>query len=109
MVYACRFQQIAATLPGTPWARRDGDLWNVTLDNSQRRPYCRHCFGSTHTSKQCCGAPDAATKGRALKISSSDLRDRSPYGLLDSFSGSKPGWTAHPMSILRYGRPKLCW
>ena len=109
MVYDRRFRQIAATLPGTPWARRDGDLWNATLGSSPRKPYCRHCFGSTHTSEQCCGAPDTATKGRALNIPSSDLRGRSPYGLLDSVSGSKPGWTARPMSTPRYGRPKLCW
>ena len=48
MVYDRRFRQIVATHPGTPWAWRDGDLWNATLGSSQRRPYCQHCFGSTH-------------------------------------------------------------
>jgi len=34
MVYDHRFWQIAATHPSNPWARRDGDLWNMTFGNS---------------------------------------------------------------------------
>ena len=55
-VYDRRFRQIAATHSGTPWARRDGDLWNMIFASSQRRPYCQYCFGSTHSSEQCNGA-----------------------------------------------------
>ena len=63
-VYDRRFRQIAATRPGEPWARRDGDLWNMAFASNQRRPYCQHCFGSTHSSEQCSGAPDAPPRER---------------------------------------------
>ena len=58
LVYDRRFRQIAATQPGTLWARRDGDLWNMVFSSSQRKPYCQHCFGSTHSSERCSGALD---------------------------------------------------
>ena len=65
-VYDRRFRQIAATLPGSLWARRDGDLWNMAFASSQRRPYCHHCFGSTHSSEQCSGAPDTPSRERTF-------------------------------------------
>ena len=52
-VYDHRFLQIAATLPGSLWALRDGDLWKLTF--SQWRQHCHHCFNSTHLSEQCSG------------------------------------------------------
>ena len=51
-VYDWRFCQIAATRPGVPWAQRDGDLWYMVFSTTQRKPYCQHCFGSTHSSDQ---------------------------------------------------------
>ena len=63
-VYDRRFRQIAATRLGTPWAQRDGDLWNMAFASSQRRPYCQQCFGSTHSSEQCSGAPDTSFSER---------------------------------------------
>ena len=58
-VYDRRFRQITAAQLVTLWAKRDGDLWNMVFASSLRRPYCRHCFGSTHPSEQCSGAPDS--------------------------------------------------
>ena len=63
-VYDRRFRQIAATRPGVPWAQRDGDLWYMVFSTTQRKPYCQHCFGSTHSSDQCCGAPETSSKWR---------------------------------------------
>ena len=63
-VYDRRFRQIATTRSGTPWARRDSDLWNMVFTSSQRRPYCQHCFSSTHSSEQCSGALDAPSRDR---------------------------------------------
>ena len=63
-VYNRHFRQIAAILPGSLWAQRDGDLWNMVFASSQRRPYCHHCFGSTHSSEQCSGAPDIPSRER---------------------------------------------
>ena len=50
-VYDRCFCQIVATRSGTPWPRRDGDLWNIVFASSQRRPYCQYCFSSTHSSE----------------------------------------------------------
>ena len=72
-VYDRRFRQIAATRLGTPWARRDGDLWNMAFASSQRRPYCQHCFGSTHSSEQCSGAPDTSFSERKALTQTEDL------------------------------------
>jgi len=107
IIYDRRFRQIAATRPGTTWAQRDGDLWNMTFGNSQRRPYCQHCFGSTHTSEQCSGAPDATQKGRPLP--SSALRGRPLYGSPDSVVRKKPVFPARPMFTSRSAGPKICW
>ena len=63
-VYDRRFRQIAATWPGVPWAQRDGDLWYMVFSNAQRKPYCQHCFWSTHSSDQCCGTPETSLKWR---------------------------------------------
>jgi len=63
-VYDRRFRQIAASRSGMPWAQREGDLWHMVFGNTQRKPYCQHCFGSTHSSDQCCGAPENTTTGR---------------------------------------------
>ena len=63
-VYDRRFLQIAATRPGVLWAQRDGDLWYVVFSTTQRKPYCQHCFRSTHSSDQCCGAPETSSKWR---------------------------------------------
>ena len=65
--YDRRFRQIAATSSGGLWARRDVDLWNLAFSGCQRQPYCQNCFGSTHLSEECSGAPDMAvapTKGK---------------------------------------------
>jgi len=56
IVYDRRFRQIAATRSATSWAQRDGDLWHMVFSSNQRRPYCQHCFGSTHSSGDCNGA-----------------------------------------------------
>jgi len=60
-VYNHHFHQIAASRLDTTWARKDNDLWNAIFTRSQRRPYCQHCFGSMHSSEQCCGAPETST------------------------------------------------
>jgi len=39
-VYDHCFCQISATLLGIPWARRDGNLWNMAFASSQCRSYC---------------------------------------------------------------------
>jgi len=109
MVYDRRFRQIATTHPSTPWARRGGDLWNMTFGSSQRRPYCQHCFGSTHTSDQCCGDSDSATKGdyltRLVQLPNGDPHMDYQILLLEKKSVS----TARPMFSPRYGGPKICW
>ena len=61
-VYDRRFCQIAASRPDTTWTRRDNDLWNMVFTGNQRRPYCQHCFGLSHSSEQCCGAPDTSRR-----------------------------------------------
>ena len=71
LVYNC---QITATHPSTPWAWRDGDLWNMMFRSSHCRPYCLHCFGSTHALEPCCGASDTTPKGRPPFASSSAYR-----------------------------------
>ena len=50
-VYNRCFLQIAATLPGSLSALRDGDLWKLTF--SQWRHHCHHCFSFTHLSEHC--------------------------------------------------------
>ena len=65
-VYDCHFHQIAATQLVTPWSRRDGDLWNMIFPSSQHKPYCKHCFGSTHSSEQCIGAIDTPSSERTV-------------------------------------------
>ena len=64
------FQQIAATSPSGPWERRDVDLWNSAFSGCQRRPYGQHCFGSTHLSEECSGAPDTAVASTKERVSS---------------------------------------
>ena len=59
--YDRQFHQIAALCPDTMWARRENDLWNAVFTGGQRRPYCQNCFGSTHSSEQCCMAPEVST------------------------------------------------
>jgi len=54
VVYDRRFRQIAASRGDTIWARRDTDLWHTVFTGCQRRPYCKLCFGSTHSADQCC-------------------------------------------------------
>ena len=65
-VYDRHFRQIAVTLPGSLWARRDGDLWNMAFASSQRSPYCHYCFGSTHSLELCSGAPDTPLRERTF-------------------------------------------
>ena len=55
-VYDRRFRQIAASRGDIIWARRDMDLWHTVFAGCQRRPYCKHCFGPTHSEDQCCAA-----------------------------------------------------
>ena len=51
---------IAANYPEGLWAQRNMDLWNMAFSGRQRKPYCQHCFGSTHSSEECSGTPDTA-------------------------------------------------
>ena len=63
-VYDRRYRQTAAAHPGTAWSQRDGDLWHMIFGSLQRRPYCQHCFGSTHSSEQCSTGSETASKGK---------------------------------------------
>ena len=58
VAYDCRFRQIAATYPEGLWARRNMDLLNMAFAGRQCKPYCQHCFGSTHFSEEFSGTPD---------------------------------------------------
>ena len=76
IVYDRRFRQIAATRSATSWAQKDG---HMVFSSNQRRPYCQHCFGSTHSSGDCNGATgrgilthqvsDTAVGGKPTNIS----------------------------------------
>ena len=95
MIYDRRFRQIAATRPAITWAQRDGDLWHMAFGSNQRRPYCQYCFGSTHSSWECNGAPDDTFRGK------------SAYRISDATTGSRPPLrTAYPPKPRKL---RICW
>ena len=77
VAYNRHFRQIAATYPEVLRARRNMDLWNIAFAGHQCKPYCQHCFGSTHFSEECSGTPDTAgAPTREKGTGSSKLRTK---------------------------------
>jgi len=45
------------------WARQDMDLWHTVFTGCQHRPYCKHCFGFTHSADHYCATLMPALSG----------------------------------------------